>query len=1062
MFAVSRCWLLICAFAVLTNAQGVTLIGRVTDPSGAVLPKVTVTAVNSATDVSSVAATNEEGYYVIPYLPIGRYAVTAEAAGFTAERRTDLLLQVGQTVRVDFELKLGEVGTKIEVQASLPVVQTETSSVGAVVDSRQILGVPLNGRGLFALLALAPGVQRAGSNASIGGAPGNMVTNFTVDGTTNNDVISARLESAHPSLDTVAEFEVLNVNAPAEFGRGGAQIRLVTRSGTNEFHGSLYEYNRNRHFAARNFFALTRPPYNRNEFGGSLGGPLWVPRVYSGKNRTFFFFSYEGMRARSPRTNTMAVPTAAQRGGDFSGLGPIRDPFTQQPFPSGRVPADRLSPVAKALLEYYPLPNLSGTGPAGTGFNYSTTLSSKPVLDNWSLRIDHVFDSKNRIFGRYFAYTNGPDFVAGPNWEKFGNGYSGVSQRNASLSYTCVMSGRLINEFRFGYVFSDNFRNTGNPDLDLSHLIPGLPPITRGAGGVPSMDITGLTALTENSGTYSGGFFRQWSHQYIDNLTFVSGRHILKTGFDMNFSKAYDGLAIRPYPRGNFVFRGTFTANAVADFLLGWPLTAQRSSPYFGSTQPGASVLGYYVQTDSKITPKLTLNIGVRYELNTRWDERDKQFANFDLKTGKIVVPTMDGQIARGAIPRLVETLPIITAEQAGFPSKLIRGDHNNIAPRFGFAYRLTPKTVLRGGYGIYFGTLFGAQVLAASKNPPFVLTEVVESASGAVPSLSFTQAFPRPGSIPANPSFTAFDPDLKNTYTQQWNLTIERQLPADTGLRVTYLGNQILNTWRAYDINQQREFGPGPIQPRRPYQPFSTILYYDSGGKQIAHSLQVGALKRFSHGLLYQVEYQWVRVIGEDLFGGPQDIRNFRADRADITGMARHAFRANYLYDLPFGSGRRWLAGAGPVLGRILGGWQIGGITSVLSGLPFSVLYTSRILGSPSGRADVVGDPRVPNPTIEGWFNPAAFAVPAAFTFGNSGKNILGGPGSVTFDVALYKNIPLTERFNLQFRSESFNLMNKANFGLPANNISVPAAVGRITSAADARIIQFGLRLVF
>ncbi|MBL8232124.1 MAG: TonB-dependent receptor [Bryobacterales bacterium] len=1054
----NRCLLpLICLIlAVPAFPQGATLIGRVTDPSGAVLAGAQITATQEATQSTTTTTTSTEGYFALASLPVGRYTVMVELKGFSTEKRSGLLLQVGQTVRSDFELKLGEVTTSVDVSGQLPVVQSETSSVGAVVETRQILGVPLNGRSLFSLLALAPGVQGAGTNTSIGGGPRNQFNNFTVDGTTNNDVISGRLEGAFPSLDTVAEFEVINANGSADNGRGGAQIKVVTKSGTNQFHGSLYEYNRNREFAARNFFAATNPPFNRNEFGGSIGGPLMLPK-YNGRNRTFFFFSYEGLRERSPRVNTMTVPTAAQREGDFSSLAaPIIDPLAGgTPFPNGRIPANRITETSKALLDFLPLPNRTG------GFNFQTALSNKPTLNNWSLRIDHTLTDRDRIYGRYFSFTNGPYFSAGPATERFGNGLFGFLDRNANFTYLRNMRPNLTNEFKFGYIFNDNFRNTANPDLDLSRLIPGLPPISSGAGGVPSIDILGFTTITENTGTFSGGFFRQWSHQYIDNVTWVKGKHIVKGGFDMNFAKSYDGLAIRPYPRGFFTFRGNFTRNALADFLLGWPLTAQRSSAFNGSTQPGASVLGYYIQDDWKITPKLTLNFGLRYEIVTRWAERDGQYANFDLKTNRIVVPNFNGGVSPLAIQRLLGVFPVVTHDAAGFPYKLIRGDHNNFSPRFGFAYRLTNKTVLRGGYGIYFGSLFGAQVLAADKNPPFVLTETTESQSNTNPTLSFANAFPTAGNIPANPAFTAFDPDLKNGYSQQANLTVERELPGSIGVRLTLLRNRYLQTWRGYDINQPRSFRAGPVQPQRPIQPWSTITYYDSGGSWTSNSLQIGAIKRYSHGLLFQMEYQFVRSIGDELYGGPQDIRNFRADRADLNGLARHTLRINYLYDLPFGKGKPFL-NTGGLANYLIGGWQIAGITSALGGTPFSVNFNSTILGSPSGRADLTGNAKLDNPSIQRWFNPAAFAVPAPFTFGNSGRNILLGPGAVTFDFSLYKNFTFAEKVNLQFRSEFFNLFNKANFGNPASNISVPATVGIIASAAPARVIQFGLRLTF
>ncbi|HWB98795.1 MAG TPA: carboxypeptidase-like regulatory domain-containing protein, partial [Bryobacteraceae bacterium] len=496
--------LLLLALPPVLLGQFAAVTGRVTDTSGAVLPAVRVSAKNDATGMVASAITNEEGYFAIPNLPVGTYTIDAQKEGFSLGQIAALTLQVGQTARTDMVLKVGGMVTSVDVAGVAPVIQSEASSVGSVVESRQILGVPLNGRSLFTLMALAPGVQNAGTSASVGGGPGNANNNFTIDGTSNNDTISARSEGAFPSLDMVSEFEVINVNAPAEFGRGGAQIRVVTKAGGNDFHGSLFAYNRNREFAARNFFAQTTPAYNRNEFGGSLGGPVLVPKLYNGRNRTFFFFVWESLRQRSPRTNTLAVPTAAQRNGDFSGLAPILDPFSGAPFPGNRIPTNRLQSASQALVKYYPLPNLPGTGSAGTGFNYSTNLSNQPELNNWSIRIDHTFSDKDRVFGRFLSFTNGPYLQAGPAATTFGNGLFGFLDRNATLSWTRVISPTLTNDFKVGYIFNNNFRNTGNPNLDLSSLIPGLFPITPGAGGVPTMNIPGYTQLSENQGTTSG------------------------------------------------------------------------------------------------------------------------------------------------------------------------------------------------------------------------------------------------------------------------------------------------------------------------------------------------------------------------------------------------------------------------------------------------------------------------------------------------------------------------------------------------------------------------------
>ena len=1049
-------------FASFLLAQFAAITGRVTDPSGAALPLVKVNARNDGTGSLSETVTNEEGYFVLPNLPLGSYTVEAAKEGFGLEKKTDLRLRVGQNARTDFQLKLGTVMSVIDVQGLALVIQSESSSVGAVVESRQILGVPLNGRSLFNVLSLAPGVQNAGTSPRIGGGPGNSNNNFTIDGTSNNDSISARGEGAYPSLDMVAEFEVINVNAPAEFGRGGAQIRVVTKSGTNEFHGSLFSYNRNKAFAARNFFSPTVPPYNRNEFGGSIGGPVLIPKLYNGRNKTFFFGAWEALRERSPRTNTLAVPTAAQRSGNFAGLRTITDPFTGQPFPGNQIPAARLNAAAQALVAYYPLPNQPGSGAAGTGNNYVTNLSNRPQLNNWSIRLDHSIGSRDRLFVRFLSFTNGPFFQAGPAAATFNNGYFGFLDRNTAFGWNHSISPSLTNDFKFGSIYNNNFRNTGNPDLDLSGLIPGLFPATPGAGGVPTINLIGYTQLTENQGTTSGGSFKQYSHNWLNNTTWVRGRHVFKFGGDLNFNKSYDKMAIRPFPRGYFDFPGTYSGESLADFLLGYTTVAQRSTAFGGSTQPGASVYAGYFQDDWRVTPRLTINAGVRYEVQTQYEDRDGNYANFDLANNRIVVPNFSGGISPAARPALLAALPVVTHDKAGFPSKLVAGDHNNWAPRFGFAYRVTDSTVLRGGFGIYYGTTFGDQFLSFPKNPPFVLTERVEAPAGRIPTLTLNNPFPAAGSAPANPAFVAFDPNIKMNYVGQYNLTLERQITSSLGLRVTYLGQSFKHTWRAYDANQPREFGPGPIQSRRPLQPFANILYYDSGGSQSSNSLQVGAMKRYASGLLFQAEYQYVRAIGDDLYTGPQDIRNFRADRANLSGIRRQLLTFNYLYDLPFGKGKTFLKSGG-VSNLLIGGWQVGGITTLGTGTPFSPTFSAVVQGSPSGRPNVVGEWRVADRSIRQWFNPAAFAVPAPFTFGNSGKNVMIGPGLVTVDVSVYKNFLIKERVNVQFRSEFFNLPNHANFSNPAANISAPAQVGRITGTATAnRVIQFGLRLTF
>lgn len=1042
-----------CLTPLLGQGSEGMITGRVVDATQAVVPGGEVSLTNEATGITRVRVTNDLGEYTFTNVPPGIYTLSVSLPGFKTTVIRNVVVFVNQTVRVDVRLEVGEVSATVEVESSTPVVQSEASSVGNVVDGKQLEAMPLDGRGdLFRLLSLAPGVQRGAANPMIAGGDWWGAANMTVDGVSNNDVGNERILGPIPSLDAIAEFKVVANMAPAEFGRGSAQIVVVTKSGTNEFHGSLFAFNRNRALPAKDFFAtsLPKPPFNRNEFGGTFGGPIV-------RNRTFFFGSYEGLRFRSPSTHVVAMPTERLKQGDFTGLPSIRDPFTGQPFANNQIPPERISRVSRDLLAFASTPNLPGTGPAGLGNNFVVNVPRRENMDRYSLRVDHHLSSSDRITGRFYLVDNGP-FVAplGGGTDKFGNwGGFGIATRNVSGSYLRVFSPNTTNEFRFGFNQEENFRTPQNPDLDPRQLIPGLIPPVPGLGGLPTVQITGFRGFSDAPG--SGDIKR--NYQVYDNFSWLAQNHTVKVGFEYQapFARNFQNP---PPARGLFVFDGRYTGHPFADFLLGYASATARVSKNVEAS-PRNHRFAFFIQDDWKVTPQLTVNWGLRYEYDTLFKNDPGEMSNFYPDLRAVVVLKGDPD------PRLMQALPIVRGQEVGLGAdNYARKDRNNFGPRLGFAYRPfgSSQFVLRAGYGVFYNVdpayLWPFQL---SLNPPFRVSETFEPAPGPIPTLTFASPFPGSGTIPRNPALSAIARDRQTPYQQQWNFTLEYELFADTAVRATYLGNTAVHLPRRFPLNEPPP-APGPVQPRRPHQPWGPITYLENGRTNVTHQLQLALTRRYSRGLAFGVEHQWTKALGEQAFGFElMDPRNARLDRGNLDFIRRHVLKVNYIYDLPFGRGQRFLSGAGGVADTLLSGWQLAGIVDLMTGLPYSVTFTSTVLGWPSGRADLVGNPKVNNPTIQRYFNPDAFAVPAPFTFGNSARNFLFGPAFRNWDLALYKNTVLNEKVRLQFRAEFFNVLNHPNFGNPAGNISVPSQVGRISSTAGPpRNIQFALKLLF
>jgi hypothetical protein len=611
----------------------------------------------------------------------------------------------------------------------------------------------------------------------------------------------------------------------------------------------------------------------------------------------------------------------------------------------------------------------------------------------------------------------------------------------------------MVNEARFGFLQVRYFRTPQNAGVDPSAFTPGLTPPIEGLGGLPNVNLTqGYRGFSDVPG--SGD--RQRNYEVYDNLSWIRGRHAWKTGFEIQRASAFNFSNLLP-SRGQFDFDGRYTGNAFADFLLGYPWRTQKPTRNV-QVEPKNTRWAAYLQDDWTVSSRLTLNLGVRYEYQGIFDNTLGEIANFDPALGKIVV-------IGGTPDPAFAALPQVTGQSLGLDSSnYVRLDRNNWAPRVGLAWRPlgNAQFVVRSAYGLFYNVVPGYQAAQLPQNPPFRTVQLFEALPGNQPSLTMTNPFPGTGTIPANPSVTGWARDHTTGYMQEWNVTLEGQVFRNTALRASYVGNKGTHLDRNININDPVP-APGQVQPRRPYQPFGTIAFRESGRNSITQQMQLGAVKRFSSGLSLQFEYAYTNALSEQPFGITAPMDSFRAylDRGHADFIAHHVSAGNFTYDLPFGKGRSYqLRG---VADKILGGWQVAGIVAFGSGQPYSVTFDSATTGWPSNRADVVGNSALEHPTIARWFNPAAFAVPAPFTYGNSARNMLFGPGYFNGDAALFKHTAITERINLQFRAELFNALNHASFNPPASNISVPSQVGKITSTSNTpRDIQFGLRLSF
>jgi len=1046
-------------------AQSVTstLVGTVRDTTG-VIAGARVIITNQGTGAVWHSSANQAGDYTVTNLPAGTYSVRVEHPGYQSATVEGIRLMLNRTVRTDVNLVPGEVRQTIEVVASSPVVQSETSSLSTIVDSTALEQIPVNGRTLDTfILTVAGNAGDWSSNPKIGGAQHWGGSVFTVNGVTFNDLGNGGAAYSYttalatqPSLETIQEFKVESNSAKAEYG-GSVAVSILTKSGTNEFHGSLFAYNRNRELAANQFFSNAagklKPPYNRNEFGASLGGPVV-------KKSTFFFLSYEGLRLRNSNPGTFSVPIAAIRGGDFTGYPAIKDPLSGTSFPNNQIPAARIDPRTTKVLSFVPLPNI----PDKKTYNYAETMANKIGINRASARLDHWLNPTNSL-SLVLTYSNGDPYAVNQYSPMAYGNYSnaGFQNKSALLTYTRILSPAMTNELRASYFAMTNVRMGQNTDFDPSTLFPTLfTPLP--IGGLPTFNITGFTKVGDYGGAKPNP---QITDQIGDTFSWVRGPHTIKAGADLALSRVSTNPSVTAAALGTFSISTRYTGNAISDFLLGYPISATRAT----ATPPnviGQQRYGLFLQDDWKASSRLTLNVGLRYELQTQMTERDGSWANVNFADGSLVVRTVGGSYPKTANQTMLSLYPYAKSESAGWGSDLLLPDHSNIAPRVGFAFRpfRDPRTVIRGGYGLFYNLIpiyQGIYQLGIS-NPPFRLAQAFTSGATA-PTVTFANPFAVTPTVSANPVLYAVSRQIRNARSQQWNFTVERQLPAEIGLRLSYVGNKVIHVpYVNYNMNLPVTQKAGELQAMRPYQPWADIYAMVFTGSAFTNQMQMEATKRSSHGVFFQSSFTWTKSLDNvGITGSPQDPYNTALDRGNADGLRRFVFYTTAAYELPFGPGKHFPV-SNRVLGKITGGWRVAGVTQLKSGSPFTVAFSPSLSGWYANRADVVSNNFYPaQQTIAQWFNPAAFASPAAYKFGNSARNLLRGPGQKVLDFSLAKDTRSTERLQPEFRADFFNLPNTPSFGNPGANVSVPSTMGVITTTTvDARTIQLGLKVRF
>ena len=1074
---------LLCLCAGTMFAQSGQLKGTISDSTGAVIPGAEVSLTNVDTGISMDAVTNEAGLYTFPLLQSGSYELSILSEGFKPVARSGIVMETSIVRTVDVELELGDVTETVTVEAAAPLLQSETSTVGQLIERTTVMNMPIESRRAASLVRLtgtvvyrneSPNGEQIPFFSIAGGRSRNQM--WQLDGTSvQNSSIGIAQLGLNPPSESLEEFKVEINNLSAEYGRsGGGFILMTTRSGTNEFHGAAYEFLRNDALDARTFFAGSKAPLRYNIFGVSIGGPIK-------KNKTFFFFNYEGSRRRNGQTfSSDDIPHPSEVLGDFSNRADttILDPTSGDPFANSTIPQARMDPLGRQIAGFYPAPNRAGNDiTRRPRDNYLFNVSNPLDGNIYTGRVDHYFGPKDRIFGRFTMSPNAtvrqprfPVEVADPTASNIKNDHDQIT-----IAWVHNFSPNLVNDFRYNWGNRQHInRSFGWQSGKNGEL---------GIGGVdPSFFATILpTGLTQlGAGNHERVVPIVKTIQAINNLTWIKGSHQFKMGFNFRYSRFQDEQNARAGGRFNFSDRAT--GDGMASLLLGW--TSGASLLDNDPIHPRTDYVAAFIQDDWKITQNFTLNLGLRWAMDTpRWEE-DNQQSGFDIAQMNPVSGTPGAVTFAGRDGR--------DKYSHGF-------DRNNFGPRFGFAYRMRGDLVVRGGYGIVYYPPYLSQVATRLSAGFSKLASFSSPDGGFTPAFLFKDGLPAAsadatldssfGAVPlgSRPSFSPefLQDNHSNGYSHQWNFTIQKQLPGNSLFELAYLGNQghqlssnIVNINMIPLVNGQ---GPaGQDQALRPFPQFNNVnVLYPDWGNSSYHALTTKLEKRYSGGLSYLMSYTWSKFLDDveaatEIAGGPgngyQHIALRHLDRSYSGNHTPHRFIASVVYDVPLGKGRK-VDIQNPILNQLLGGWGVGTITELRSGIPYGVVERTNRSNtfSHSQRSNLVGNPelstsRPRSEQLAEYFNTAAFAAPGAGVFGSSPRTLCCGPGFLGVDVSAHKWFEITERYRLQFRTDFFNIINRANFRNPGSvqGRGDFGRIGGILTGSTGRQIQFSLRFQF
>lgn len=1062
----SACLCLFAGFEASAQLANTTsLVGNVTDSSGGAVVNAKVTAVETGTQDTYSMTTNEQGYYSKEFPRVGVYDITVEVAGFKKVTKTRILVNNNQSVRTDFVLSVGEVTQAVTVEAEAAAIKTDDATVSETINTRSVADLPLNGRNPMTLAVMTPGVLLGPKSNPNGNPPGmgfigagtrEIQNSLALDGINiSNNLITNT--PTRPMVETIQEVEVQTGTYSAQYGAYlGVHINMVTKAGTNQFHGAFVEFLRNQKLDARAFFTLPtptnplakKPPLRQNQFGVEFDGPVYIPKLYNGKDKTFFMASYEGFRLVQQSTSLSSQMPAAFFNGDFSSVpagsitgGFLKDPYNgNAPFPGNIIPANRISPVTKKLQQYFPDANL-----AGLASNFSVPVPLTNMYNQTGDRLDHNIGNSIRLFAR--AHWQ--------KWQGFGgaalpaNGTTVPTETiNYSVGYTHTITPNLVNDLRVGRNFFQTatlnpFAVAGNATAGTDLGIPGFNgDSVYNNPGIPDFGITGFNGLG-NGG--SNWYQNDSTNQLSDQISWSKGAHSIMAGLE--FRRLATGRAAVNSPRGTFSFNGTQTGYAPADFILGAPVNFATAGPEVRG-RVASWRDGFFVLDKWQVNRKLTLNYGLRYELPT-------------------VPYTINGNAS--ILSPDQKTLIVATPGM-----KLIAPNHDNWAPRLGIAYRFNDKTVFRAGGGIYYNPNQTNSYTFLNTNPPWSPIFQCNWSTG-LPTLSLSNPFavsaacPLPGSNSG--ALIVTPPEHQPTQRMnQWSASLNRQLWNGGGLELQYLGSHAYHLDRSYYNNSPLP-GPGPVNSRRPNPLFGPIRTISNDLIANYESMSLIFRQRTSHGLQMLASYTWSHTldVSTDSNGGgtPMNPYWWKADYGNSNWDIRHRLVLSFVYDVPF------FNVTNPFLKAAFTKWQANGIVTIQTSLPFNVSTgtdTANSAASGTYRPNLVHAPSADcgRNHMVACIDATAFTVadlypisPANFAYGNAGRNLLRYDGVENIDFSIFKNFPITERMRFQFRFETFSLTNHTNFGAPGATINT-SSFGNITSASGNRNIQLGAKLLF